>query len=747
MRAILLLLTLCATVLGAQRTPNVVLILADDLGYGELGCYGQERIRTPHLDRLAAEGMRFTQAYSGHTVCAPSRCVLLTGLHTGHAQVRGNSPWASRLTATGEGQEPLRFGTLTIPRLLQGAGYRTGAFGKWGLGAPGDEGRPLAQGLDHFTGYLCQKQAHDHYPAHLWRDGARLELANPGYTPSARWDEVPAGDDPYARFTGTDYAEDVMLGDALTFLGTAVEEERPFFLYFPTPIPHAALQVPEDSLAEYLDEGWDAGPYLGTKGYLPHRAPRAAYAAMITRMDRDIGILLDRIDALGQSENTLVLFTSDNGATFNGGVDRAFFESNGNLRGMKTTLYEGGIRVPWIVRWPGHVPAGTECSHPVGFQDVLPTLAEAARLPVPDGLDGTSLLPVLEDPATPLPLRPLYFESGKKQAVRRGRWKLHRSLAAKQPKLELYDLVDDPEESRDLHVERPDLVEELQAVLEDCHEPSPRFPFPGDPPGLDARAPGPWEVSQQVVTLEEGPDGPLRGRLYQPSAAREESRPLVLFLHGWLGSASDYDRLCTHLASHGFVVLSNDTQRGFLASPLVQGRQTFALAQFVVDGSGLLNSPVPEEGWGVVGHSMGGVAAIQLASRHERLGPVCALQPGWPTLTSQTERAAGRIEGPLLVLTGSSDRTCPPHRSRPFAEAGPPGARRLWATVPDLGHLGPIDTPWRQGKLDPVEAHALHREIVLDFLLAELGGDPLADERLVRSRGTWRVGRPQGQLR
>ena len=728
---------------SGSSAPNVILWMADDLGWGEVGFQGQERIRTPHIDRLAAEGLRFSAAYSGHTVCAPSRCVLLTGLHTGHAQIRENSPWASRLHALGEGQEPLRFGTQTLGTVLRTAGYRTGAFGKWGLGAPYDEGRPLAQGFDAFTGYLCQKQAHDHYPPALWQDGEPLPLRNPGYTPSRRLTALPEEPGYWEQFSGDDYAEDVMLEAALAFLDRAHEEGRPFFLYFPTPVPHAALQVPEESLAPYLAEGWEDPPYLGTKGYLPHPTPRAAYAAMITRMDRDLGRLLERVEELGLEEDTLVLFTSDNGATFNGGVDRDFFRSNGPFRGMKTTLYEGGIRVPLVARWPGTVEPGGACDQPVGFQDLLPTLAELASVEPAGALDGTSLVPVLRDASARLPERALYFESGRRQALRLGRWKLHRTSKDGAEALELYDLEADPAEELDRAEAEPEVVARLLARMAAEHAPSPRFPIPGDPEPLDTRAAGPHQVERTpfTTTLADGTE--LRSLLHQPADRADDERPLVLFQHGWLGRARDYTELCDHLASHGFVVLSNNTQTGLVASPVRQARDTLALAEALVQSSGVLTAPVRERGWGSVGHSMGGVAALCLAVGSQRVGSVCSLQPGWPRDLDELARAVGRLDLPVLVLAGGDDRTCPPARSRPLVETGPSTARRLWAVVPGLGHLGPVNGRWQRGALPADEAHALHREVVLDHLLATLRGDAEADERLVRRRDGWRVGRPQ----
>lgn len=459
----------------AGRRPNVIYVLADDLGYGELGCYGQERIRTPHLDRLAAEGLRFTQAYAGHAVCAPSRCVLLTGRHTGHAQIRGNSPWASAANPHGEGQEPLEAGTLTLARWLAGRGYATACTGKWGLGGPGTEGHPNAQGFDRFLGYLCQKQAHDYYPAHLWRDAERVPLDNPGFTPSARWEAEPEDHSAYAAFAGADYAPDRMLEEALAWV--RANRDRPFFLYYATPVPHAALQVPEDSLAEYRGLGWDAAPYLGNQGYLPHPAPRAAYAAMVSRLDRDVGRLLALLDELELGRDTLVLFTSDNGPTFNGGTDSAFFDSTAGLRGRKGRLYEGGIRVPLIARWRGTLVPGRTTDRPAGFQDLFPTVCDLLGAEPPAGLDGESLLPELLDEEPPPRGRPLYWEAGRTQALRDGNWKILRRISQEgEVAVELYDLAADPRETDDLSGKRPELRDRLLALLDSSREPSARFP-------------------------------------------------------------------------------------------------------------------------------------------------------------------------------------------------------------------------------------------------------------------------------
>ena len=442
-----LLLGACRHLAGKspQRPPNVVLIVADDLGWGELGSYGQAKIRTPSLDRLAAQGLRCTQAYSGAPVCAPSRCSLLSGMHTGHSAIRDNKELQP------EGQQPLPAGIPTLAGLLHERGYATAAIGKWGLGPPGSEGEPLCQGFDHFFGYNCQRAAHTYYPEWLYRDRERLPLA---------------GNDP-KRNARAIYSPDLFREEALAFVRQ--NSARPFFLYFATTVPHVALELPEAALAEY-SRAFPETPYDGKQGYVPHPTPRAAYAGMITRLDRDIGVLLAELDRLGLAENTLVVFTSDNGPSYAGGADAKFFESTGGLRGLKGQLYEGGIRVPLLVRWPGHVEAGRVSDAVCAGWDLLPTLAEAAGARVPQGLDGVSLVPAWTRGA-PVERDFLYWEyadAGGWQAVRFGDWKaLRRNITKNIPgAIELYDLAQDPDETRDLAAKRPELVKRARELFE-----------------------------------------------------------------------------------------------------------------------------------------------------------------------------------------------------------------------------------------------------------------------------------------
>ncbi len=444
--------------------PNIIWIMADDLGWGELGCYGQDKIRTPHVDQIAAEGILFEQHYSGAPVCAPARCVLMTGLHSGHAYVRGNYEIGGWGEHDGEGQLPLPEGTTTLPGLLQEAGYATCAVGKWGLGGPDTSGEPNRQGFDHWFGYLCQRQAHNHYPTHLWRNTERVNLE--GNT----WKNI----------SGEHYAHDLMSAEILGWIRE--NADQPFFVYVPFHIPHAAIQVPQDSIDEYSGAFPDDPPYNKTAGYLPHPTPRAAYAAMITRMDRDVGRIMDLLRELDLDENTLIAFSSDNGPTFNGGTDSEFFKSAAHLRGLKGSVYEGGLRVPLVVRWPSRIKAGRRTAHLSAFQDVMPTLLDIAGVDVPSGLDGISMRPTLESKGEQRSHESLYFEFpsyGGQQAVRTDRWKLvRRNLKKQNPTLALYDIQADDTESTDVAAEHPEVVAKLRLIAEREHVNSKHFPFP-----------------------------------------------------------------------------------------------------------------------------------------------------------------------------------------------------------------------------------------------------------------------------
>ena len=490
-------LVLCVCEDAEARTPNVVFIIADDLGYGDLGCYGQEKIRTPSVDRMAAEGMRFTQHYCGSPVCAPSRSVLMTGQHPGHTFIRSNRGMPGGKMVNGrperEGQFPIPAETVTLAEVMKGIGYVTGGFGKWGLGGPESTGAPLKQGFDRWFGYNCQAVAHNFYPTYLWDDDKVIALDNPEFPAHDRLKPGDEPDDPasYELFQGKEYSADLIGEQALEFI--RANREDPFFLYWPTTVPHLALQVPDDSLEEYVGK-WDDPPYPGGKGYLPHFKPKAAYAAMITRMDRDIGRAMDLVAELGLDEETIFVFTSDNGPLHGtheglGGTDSLFFNSHGGLRDGKGAIYEGGVRVPCVVRWKGKVKAGTVSDRVTGFEDWMPTLVELAggdlKKEVPEGTDGISFAPTLlgkEQPARDFLYREFAGYEGQ-QAAWSGDWKaVRRNLSpgkGKEPvvKTELYHLKIDATESTDVAKEHPEVLAELEKIMEREHVTSPHFPI------------------------------------------------------------------------------------------------------------------------------------------------------------------------------------------------------------------------------------------------------------------------------
>jgi arylsulfatase len=458
---------------ASPKHPNIVLIVADDLGYGELGCYGQKKIHTPRLDQMAKEGLRFTQFYSGSPVCAPSRCVLMTGKHAGHAVVRDNRERKP------EGQYPLPASEVTIAELLKKQGYTTAAIGKWGLGPHDSEGSPLKQGFDSFFGYICQRHAHNHYPGWLWKNDKQLDLFDAEAT--KKYGKPANGNfNAFEKF-GTSYSGDLFEEEAIKFLRD--HKEKPFFLYLPFTAPHLALQVPDDSLRDYEDK-WDDPPYDGKQGYLPHETPRAAYAAMITRLDRSVGRILDELKTLELDQNTLVLFTSDNGpAPENvGGADSKFFDSAGPLRGLKGSAYEGGIRVPLIARWPGKIMPGQVTTIPLAFYDVLPTICELTGATSPAKIDGLSFVPTLLGQGPQKQHDFLYWEFASYdgyQVVRFGDWKAIRPRLKKgTAEIELYNLAEDVGETKNVAAEHPELVKQAQEIMAAQHAPSDEFQLP-----------------------------------------------------------------------------------------------------------------------------------------------------------------------------------------------------------------------------------------------------------------------------
>jgi len=421
----------------AQGKPNLLVILADDLGYGELGCYGQRKIKTPNIDRLAAQGMRFTQCYAGSTVCAPSRCSLMTGLHTGHARIRGNA------------RVPLEPEDVTVAEILRPAVYRTAVIGKWGLGNEGTSGVPNRQGFDEWLGYLDQVQAHNYFPEFLWRNERQWQLRG------------------NVNGQKHDYSHDLFTRTALNFI--RLNQRNPFFLYLAYTIPHAnnelnekGMEVPDD--APYSGEAW----------------PQAEKnkAAMITRLDADVGKIMDKLKELKLDQDTIIFFTSDNGPHKEGGVDPKFFDSSGPLRGLKRDLYEGGIRVPMIVRWPGRIKAGSTNDQVWAFWDFLPTAAELAGLKPPKGIDGVSMVPTL------LGLRQtnrhefLYWEfheRGFEQAVRMGDWKAIRHGPGRL--LELYNLKADVSETENVAEKHPEIISKIEAYLKTARTDSKDWPI------------------------------------------------------------------------------------------------------------------------------------------------------------------------------------------------------------------------------------------------------------------------------
>lgn len=453
------------------KRPNVVFILADDLGYGDLSCYGQQRFQTPHIDSLAARGMRFTRCYSGTTVSAPSRSCLLTGTHSGHTPVRGN------IELPPEGQYPLPEGSARLLQLFDEAGYRVGVFGKWGLGFIGSTGDPQRQGVDRFFGYNCQLLAHSYYPDHLWENDRRVELAD-------NTEAVPYGE-------GT-YAPDLIHRKALEFLDEAAGEEAPFLLFYPTTLPHAELIVPEDSIMQRFRGRWEETPYRGIDsgpafrrgGYCSQEHPRAAFAAMITRLDLYVGELVAKLREKGLLDNTILLFASDNGPHMEGGADPDFFDSNGPYRGYKRDLYEGGIRVPMIVSWPGHVAEGSTSDTAVAFWDLPATFAEAIGSDIQLPEEGISLMPTLEGRGEQPRHETFYFgfmELDGREALYRGDWKLlHLDIRSENPRYELYNLREDPAEEHNVIDRYPGIAEELKALMRASWRPDPAWPLFGE---------------------------------------------------------------------------------------------------------------------------------------------------------------------------------------------------------------------------------------------------------------------------
>jgi arylsulfatase A len=454
----LLAILFCQEAAAQKKRPNIVLIIADDLGYADLSCYGQQRFTTPNIDKMALDGKRFLQFYSGSAVCAPARASLLTGLHTGHSPVRGNRSMEP------EGQYPLPENTQTIAMLLQQSGYNTGAFGKWGLGPPESTGEPTKKGFDNFYGYICQTLAHNYYPAYLW-DNRQKEIFRNNET------------------SHTIYSADTIHSEALRFLDRQSTAE-PFFLFLPYTIPHGDIMVPHDATYESFKKRFNEEPQprpvskpLSTEH---EEYPHAGFAAMVTRLDKYVGEILAILKKKGLSENTLVIFTSDNGPHRENGGDPEYFDNNGIYRGIKRDLYEGGIRIPFIAYWPGTIKPGTLNNDALALWDLFPTFQKLAGIPVSDHIDGISILPALMSRNQP-DHNYLYWEFhelGGKQAVRLGPWKgvrLNISTLADGP-IELYNIDKDPSELKNVAADNPEIVRKLGRIMKLAHVPDPNWP-------------------------------------------------------------------------------------------------------------------------------------------------------------------------------------------------------------------------------------------------------------------------------
>ncbi len=474
---LLVTLFISSPIVGAQEKsqPNIIIIFADDLGYGELGSYGQKIIQTPHIDKLATQGMRFTDFYSSSALCAPARCQLLTGMHSGHSAVRANLEMAngpaSFTDEMEKGQMPLPAEAHTIAEMLKPLGYTSACIGKWGLGMADTEGNPIQQGFDYFYGYLDQKQAHNYYPTHLWENENRVELNNKPFTVHTKIVSEDVSDEAFNSFIGNDYSIDMMGKKAVQFI--ADQKSKPYFLYYALTLPHLALQVPPDELVLYKGK-FKETPYLGDKNYCPVKYPRATYAAMITYLDKMVGEIVNQVEVLGQRENTIILFTSDNGPVFAiGGADPDFFDSNGLLRDFKGSMYDGGIRIPFIASWPGYIKPGSVSKHVAAHYDIKATVAELLQVPIPK-TDGISFLPELLGKKQSRH-EYLYFElyeySGQ-QAVRLGKWKAvkRNMIKDKDAKWELYNLKIDLSEKSNLAGKYPGVIRRVEKIAKQSHQ-------------------------------------------------------------------------------------------------------------------------------------------------------------------------------------------------------------------------------------------------------------------------------------
>lgn len=438
--------------------PNIIFILADDLGYGDIGCYGQQKISTPNIDRLAKMGVKFTQFYSGSTVCAPARCSFMTGMHTGHGNIRGN------VTIKPEGQVPLHDSIITIAMLLKQAGYETGAFGKWSLGFITTPGDPQKKGFDEFYGYNCQTLAHNYYPDHLWHNHDRIDLSG-----NLKYDSA--------------YSADLIHEQAMKFL--KAKHDKPFFLYLPYTLPHADVIAPHDEVYDYYVKKFKEQPVevKSTDREAHHfdPYPHAAFAAMVARLDKYVGEVMNAVKKQGLEKNTLIIFTSDNGPHKENGGDPEFFNGSGGLKGIKRDLYEGGIRVPFIAYQPGVTKPASVNTMPAALWDLFPTFLQIAGVNQKKTIDGISILPALKGQKQN---QHAYFywelhESGGKQAVRFGNWKGVKLDVSKRndATIELYDLKTDPQEKNNVASEHPEVVKQIEAFMKEAYVPNKDWPL------------------------------------------------------------------------------------------------------------------------------------------------------------------------------------------------------------------------------------------------------------------------------
>lgn len=467
--------------------PNIILFFYDDLGYGELGAYGQEIIQTKNIDKLAGIGLKFTNFYSGSPVCAPSRSIILTGLHSGHTKIRGNHEYGSRGDVWDyqkmsddpdlEGQYPIGKETLIFPKLLKGSGYSNAMVGKWGLGPPNSNSIPSEMGFDYFYGYNCQRMAHNLYPPHLWENDNRDILDNMVISPKLK---LESGQDPYEDknyevFNQNDYAPDNMHFKAQEFIEN--NKDNPFFLYYASPIPHAPLQAPKYLIDKYRKIIGDEEPYLGNVGYFPTRYPRATYAAMIEYIDIQVGEIVEQLKRLKIHDNTIIMITSDNGPTYAGGVDFDYFNSTGLFQNdpqrMKGYTYEGGVRVPMIVSWPEKIKSGRVINDISISYDIFPTICKAAGVEDIYDIDGISLLDIITDESRSLNREYVYWEFpsyGGQQAARMGDYKaILKDIKKGNKEIELYNLSLDLKEQNDISSEYPEIVTRFEEIFKKEH--------------------------------------------------------------------------------------------------------------------------------------------------------------------------------------------------------------------------------------------------------------------------------------